>query len=101
MTSERDPILNPQPGDILQRPDGTYVLVDYVDALNAGFMCTNQITGSYYLEGWAKWMDGSTVVERGSLESCPWNQPTPHIPSRWESTDYLQRRLGEISANDF
>jgi hypothetical protein len=88
---ERDPVLYPEEGDILQRADGVYVLVDYIDGLNVGFMCTNKVTGIYRLKDWAKWMKDSTTVERGSSKT--W---TLHLPTREESTNYLQQKTDTV-----
>jgi hypothetical protein len=86
---ERDPIVNPQQGDILQCPNGVYVLVDYLNGSSVGFMASDEVTGRYYLKGWSNWMKDSIVIERGAPET--WSYTS--VPTREESTVYLRQRI--------
>lgn len=92
--TNRNPIHEPKPGDILQRPDGQYVLVDSHNECGTGFMCTDRITGTYIkLAWWSTWASNFTVIERGP-EVWPYRD---RPPSREESFEYLKRQVAKLT----
>lgn len=101
--SDRNPIFNPREGDILRRPNGVYVLVDLHEPLRTSFTCSDGSAGSFdYLDGWSRWIEGSTVIKLGSPETWPWHcnwtsyqEHVAHMPTFDEAQEYIRQHTSQ------
>jgi len=106
--STRNPVFNPEEGDILSLGD-KYVLVDWccpfaVVPFAVGFTRSDGTQGGFnYRASWSDFARNFKIVELGSPDKWPWvyegsdrEEKKKCSPTREESLQYLQDRLKEL-----
>lgn len=100
MSATRNPLTNPDEGDVVLLPDGRFILVDFADPFDIGFLADRdwQWGGFRYRDGWEKFVKGATVVQVGTPGNWPWHSDVSArrdkvlvAPTQADSQAYLIR----------
>jgi len=91
---ERNPLTWPNPGDVFRMKDGRFMLFDWSDGLQFGFLFSDGETGGYYYLNGLTWRlrdEGASVHSRCETNGWPFEQKSPNPDA---SREFLIRQTG-------